>query len=60
MHFLYATIGTGSYKGGDLERRKYLEVFFRQPVLVLYYNAKAFRHPAVPVYCNVFSQFRPK
>jgi len=60
MYFVYGTVGTGIYKGGDLKWRKYLEAFFNQSVLVLYYNAKAFRQPAVPVYCNEFSQFWPK
>jgi len=60
MYLVYGTIWTGSYKGGDLKLRKYLEGVFQQSVLVLYYNAKAFRQPAVPIYCNAFSQFRPK
>lgn len=57
---MYGTIGTGSYKDGDLKWRKYLAVFFQESVLVLYYNAKAFGQPAVPIYCNAFSQFTPK
>ena len=60
MCFVYGTTGTGSYEDGELKWRKYLEVFFQQSVLVLYYNIKAFRQPAVPIYCNAFSQFRPK